>query len=166
MIEQLVDSGSVEDYTRTWWDVRPHPRFGTVEVRVMDAVTRVDDAIALAAYVQALVHHYAEAPARRCHPVVAEENKWRAARWGLDGQLIDFGKKSEVPMRALALELVSFVDDVVDELGSREHVNYVHTILKDGTSADRQLKVYRETGDLTRVVQHVVHETRPATMRV
>jgi len=95
-----------------------------------------------------------------------EENKWRAARWGLDGQLIDFGKKSEVPMRALALELVSFVDDVVDELGSREHVNYVHTILKDGTSADRQLKVYRETGDLTRVVQHVVHETRPATMRV
>jgi len=84
VIEQLVDSGSLEDYTRTWWDVRPHPRFGTVEVRVMDAVTRVDDAIALAAYVQALVHHYAGAPAARCHPVLAEENKWRAARYGLD----------------------------------------------------------------------------------
>ena len=77
-----------------------------------------------------------------------EENKWRAARWGIDGQLIDFGKKAEVPMRDLALELLDFVDDVVDELGSREHVNYVHTILRDGTSADRQLTVYRETGDL------------------
>ena len=79
-----------------------------------------------------------------------EENKWRAARWGLDGKLIDFGKRAEVPMRELALELLEFVDDVVDELESREAVEYVHTVLREGTSADRQLAVYRETGDLRR----------------
>ena len=89
-----------------------------------------------------------------------EENKWRAARWGLDGKLIDFGKRAEVPMRDLALELLEFIDDVVDELGSREAVEYVHTVLREGTSADRQLAVYRETGDLKAVVQHIVEETR------
>ena len=89
-----------------------------------------------------------------------EENKWRAARWGLDGKLIDFGKRAEVPMRELALELLEFVDDVVDELGSREAVNYVHTILAEGTSADRQLAVYQRTGDLKAVVRHLVQETR------
>ena len=95
-----------------------------------------------------------------------EENKWRAARWGLDGRLIDFGKKAEVPMRDLALELLAFVDDVVDELGSREHAAVRAHHPDEGTSADRQLRVYRETNDLKAVVQHVVHETRPATMRV
>ena len=84
----------------------------------------------------------------------------------MDGRLIDFGKKAEVPMRDLALELLGFIDDVVDELGSREHVNYVHTILENGTSADRQLRVYRETTFLMAVVQHVVPEPRPAAMRV
>jgi carboxylate-amine ligase len=95
-----------------------------------------------------------------------DENKWRAARWGLDGRLIDFGKKAEVPMRALALELLGFVDDVVDDLGSRQYLEYIHTILEEGTSADRQLRVYRETGDLKAVVAHVARETRPAAMRV
>jgi len=89
-----------------------------------------------------------------------EENKWRAARWGLDGKLIDFGKRAEVPMRALAVELLEFIDDVLDELGSREAVNYVHTVLAEGTSADRQLAVYRRTGDFKAVVQHLVRETR------
>jgi carboxylate-amine ligase len=89
-----------------------------------------------------------------------EENKWRAARWGLDGKLIDFGKRAEVPMRELALELIDFLDDVVDELGSREAINYIHTVLAEGTSADRQLAVFRKTGDLKAVVQHIVQETR------
>ena len=94
-----------------------------------------------------------------------EENKWRAARWGIDGKLIDFGKRAEVPMRELALELLEFVDDVVDELGSREAVEYVHTVLREGTSADRQLAVYRETGDLRAVVRHIVDETRAGVDR-
>jgi carboxylate-amine ligase len=88
-----------------------------------------------------------------------EENKWRAARWGLDGKLIDFGKRAEVPMRELAVELLEFLGDVPDELGSREAVDYVHTVLAEGTSADRQLAVYRQTGDLKAVVQHLVNET-------
>ena len=89
-----------------------------------------------------------------------EENKWRAARYGIDGRLIDFGKRQEVPMRELALELLEFVDDVVDELGSRKALSYVHTILKEGTSADRQLAVYKDTGDLRAVVQWLIDETR------
>src|SRR6266566_937587 len=89
-----------------------------------------------------------------------EENKWRAARCGIDGKLIDFGKEAEVDMRRLIPELLELVDDVVDDLGSRSAVEYVHTILKEGTSADRQLRVYRETGDLKAVVRHLVAETR------
>ncbi|PYT77007.1 MAG: carboxylate-amine ligase, partial [Acidobacteria bacterium] len=89
-----------------------------------------------------------------------EENKWRAARYGVDGKLIDFGKEAEVDMRRLVPELLALVDDVVDELGSRSAVEYVHTILKEGTSADRQLRVYRETGDPKAVVRHLVAETR------
>jgi carboxylate-amine ligase len=92
--------------------------------------------------------------------VLIEENKWRAARWGLDGQLIDFGRRVEVPMRDLAIELLEFVDDVVDDLGSREATSYVRTILRDGTSADQQLRVFRETGDLRAVVRFLVEETR------
>jgi glutamate---cysteine ligase / carboxylate-amine ligase len=135
---------------------------------VCDVPTRVEETIAIAALVQAIVvklHKlYTKNMGFRLYRrALIEENKWRAARWGLDGRLIDFGKKAEVPMRDLALELLEFVDDVVDELGSREHLRYVHTILSDGTSADRQLRVYRETNDLKAVVAHVVHETRPAS---
>src|SRR6185503_15069128 len=170
-VNLLIDLHCIDDGKKIWWDIRPHPTFGTLEFRVCDVPTRVEETVAIAALVQAIVVKlyklYRQNMGFRLYRrALIEENKWRAARWGLDGQLIDFGKKAEVPMRDLALELVAFVDDVVDELGSREHVNNVHTILKEGTSADRQLKVYRETGDLKRVVEHVVHETRPATMRV
>jgi carboxylate-amine ligase len=97
---------------------------------------------------------------RRYHRALIEENKWRAARWGIDGKLIDFGKRREVPMRELAIELLEFVDDVVDDLGSRREVEYVKNILADGTSAERQVDVYRHTGDLRAVVQSIVEETR------
>ena len=88
------------------------------------------------------------------------ENKWRAVRYGTDGQLIDFGKQEEVPFRFLAQELLELVDDVVDELGSRREVEYVEKILKDGTSADRQREVFRKTGSLEAVVDHLVEETK------
>jgi carboxylate-amine ligase len=88
-----------------------------------------------------------------------EENKWRAARYGLDGNLIDFGKREEVPLRKLIVELLEFIDDVVDDLGSREEINYVHKILEHGTSADRQLRVYHQTGDLKAVVDLLMKET-------
>jgi carboxylate-amine ligase len=92
-----------------------------------------------------------------------EENKWRAARYGIEGKLIDFGKETEVPMRQLVPELLELVDDVVDDLGSRSAVEYVNTIMSEGTSADRQLRVFKETGDLKAVVQHLVAETRGAS---
>jgi glutamate---cysteine ligase / carboxylate-amine ligase len=104
---------------------------------------------------------YARNMSFRLYPKpLIEENKWRAARWGIDGKLIDFGKRAEVPMRELALELLEFIDDVVDDLQSREAVEYVHTVLAEGTSAERQLAVFRETGDLQAVVRHIVEETR------
>jgi carboxylate-amine ligase len=87
------------------------------------------------------------------------ENKWRAARYGLDGKLIDFGKQKEVPARDLVREYLDFVDDVVDELDSREELNYIHEILERGSGADRQLRVFQETGDLKRVVDYIIEET-------
>jgi carboxylate-amine ligase len=164
-VNLLVDLHCIDNGKKIWWDLRPHPTFGTLEFRVCDVPTRVEETIAIAAIVQAVVvklHRlYTKNMGFRLYRrTLIEENKWRAARWGLDGKLIDFGKRAEVPMRDLALELLEFVDDVVDELNSRREVEYLRTILRDGTSADRQLRVYKETGDLKKVVQHVVQETR------
>jgi carboxylate-amine ligase len=163
----LVELHCMDDAKKIWWDIRPHPTFGTLEFRICDVPTRVEDTLALAALAQAIIFKLYKLYSRNMgfrlyRRALIDENKWRAARYGLDGLLIDFGKRVEVPMRALALELLEFIDDVVDELGSRRHVEHVHAILRDGTSADRQLRVYRETGDLTAVVRHVVSETRPA----
>lgn len=166
-VKLLVDLHCIDDGKKIWWDVRPHPVFGTLEFRVCDVPTRVDETIALAALTQAIVvklyRLYEKNMGFRLYRrALIEENKWRAARWGLDGKLIDFGKRTELPMRDLAIELIEFVDDVVDELGSREEVAYVKTILRDGTSADRQLRVYRETLDFKAVVKHIVEETNPS----
>lgn len=134
------------------------------EFRVCDAATRVEETLCLAALIQAICAKLLKLRGRNLGfrkyiPNLIQENKWRAVRHGIDGKLIDFGKEEEVPMRGLALELLEFVDDVVDELGSRAAVSYVHTILRDGTSADRQFRVYRETGHLHAVVDHVASET-------
>jgi carboxylate-amine ligase len=168
-INLLVELHCIDNGKKIWWDLRPHPTFGTLEFRICDVPTRVEETICLAALMQAVVvklHRlYTKNMGFRLYRrTLIEENKWRAARWGIDGNLIDFGKRAEVPMRDLALELVEFIDDVVDELGSRADVNYIHTILRDGTSADRQLRVFRETGNLAAVTQHVVQETRQSVV--
>src|ERR1700729_1056251 len=155
-----IDSGQ-----KIWWDVRPHPPFGTLEFRMCDVTTKVEEAVAIAALTQAIVvklHrlYTGNMSFRLYRRALIEENKWRAARYGIEGKLIDFGKEAEVPMRELATELLEFVDVVVDDLGSRSAVEYVHTILREGTSAERQLRVYQETGDLKAVVRHLVEETR------
>src|SRR5256712_9026477 len=164
-VKLLVDLHCIDNGKKIWWDVRPHPTFGTLEFRVCDIPTRIEETIAIAALIQAIIvklHHlYTQNMGFRLYRrALIEENKWRAARWGIDGKLIDFGKRIEVPMRDLAVELLEFVDDVVDELGSRSAVNYDHAILREGTSAERQLRVYKETGDLKAVVRQVVAETR------
>lgn len=163
-VNLLVKTGCIDNGKKIWWDVRPHPFFPTLEFRVCDIPTRVDETIAIAALFQAvtakLYKLYRQNMSFRLYRrALIEENKWRAARYGLDGKLIDFGKRQEVDTRALIHELLEFVDDVVDELGSREELNYVYKILENGTSADRQLRVYQETGDLRAVVDMLLKET-------
>jgi len=160
----LLKTNSIEDGKKIWWDLRPHHLYPTLEFRVCDAATRVDETICIAALVQAVCAKLIRLRRgnlgfRKYMPGLIAENKWRAMRHGVDGRLIDFGKQAEVPMRDLALELLEFIDDVVDDLGSRADVEHVHTILSEGTSADRQLRVFRETGDLRAVVDHVAAET-------
>jgi carboxylate-amine ligase len=138
---------------------------------------RADETIALAALIQATVAklyklYSANQGFRLYRRALIMENKWRASRYGMDGKLIDFGKQTEVPARDLILEYLEFVDDVVDELDSRQELNYIHTMLETGSGADRQLRVYQETGDLKKVVDYIIEETEtgladeePATER-
>ena len=163
-VDTLVDLHCIDNGKKVWWDLRPHPVFGTLEFRICDVPTSPQVTVALAALAQALVVKLyrlrrSNLGFRIYSRAFVEENKWRAARYGINGNLIDFGKREEVPMRDLTLELLEFVDDVVDELGSRRALSYVHTILEEGTSADRQLAVYRQTGDLRAVVRWLVDET-------
>jgi carboxylate-amine ligase len=169
-VNLLVDLHSIDNGKKIWWDLRPHPTFGTLEFRVCDVPTAPRHSIAIAAVAQAIVVKLyrlrrSNLGFRVYRRALIEENKWRAARWGIDGKLIDFGKRIEVPMRDLALELLAFVDDVLDDLDSRREAEYVKQILTDGTSAERQLQVYRETGDLRAVVRFLVDETRATVER-
>ena len=168
-VNLLIRTNCIDNPKKIWWDVRPHPQFGTLEFRMFDVATRVEEAVSIAALTQAIVvklHRlYTKNISWRLYRrALIEENKWRAARYGIEGKFIDFGKEAEVPMRELIPELLEFVEDVVDELGSRSAVDYVHTIMNKGTSAERQLKVYEQTGDLKEVVRHLVAETRGGVM--
>jgi glutamate---cysteine ligase / carboxylate-amine ligase len=136
---------------------------------MFDTATRVEEAVAIAALTQAIIvklHRlYTGNQSWRIYRrALIDENKWRASRYGIEGKLIDLGREAEVPMRELMLELLGLVDDVVDELGSRSAIDYIHTILNEGTSAERQLRVYQQTGDLKAVVRHLVAETRASVM--
>jgi carboxylate-amine ligase len=163
-VDLLVQTHCIDNAKKIWWDIRPHPHFPTLEFRVCDIPMRLDETIAIAALIQATVAklyklHEANQGFRLYRRALIMENKWRAARYGLDGKLIDFGKRIEVPMRDLVEEYLAFVDDVVDELGSREEVEGIRKIVAMGSGADRQLKVFKETGDLTKVVDYIVQET-------
>ncbi|HUD73359.1 MAG TPA: carboxylate-amine ligase [Dongiaceae bacterium] len=163
-VDLLVKTRCVIDGRQIWWDVRPHVLYPTLEYRICDIPMRAEETLAIAALFQAITAklwklgsgNLTFRPYRRA---LIMENKWRAARWGLGGRLIDFGKEEEVEVRSLVGELLEFVDDVVDELGSRDAIAYVTTILERGTGADRQLAVYRDTGDLKKVMDYVVEET-------
>ena len=165
LLEALVATKSVPNGSKIWWDSRPHHAFPTLEFRVCDVCTRVEEAVSIAAILQAIVCKIwklrRDNLTFRVYPsAMIEENKWRAVRFGLDGNLIDFGKTKELPSRELITELLHwFVDDVVDELGSRKEIDYAFQIMRHGTSADRQLAVYQQTGDLRAVVDHLVAET-------
>ena len=163
-VELLVKTGCINDGKKIWWDCRPHPYFPTLEFRICDIPTRVDDTIAIAALFQAIVAKLTKLLEKNLgfrlyRRMLIQENKWRAVRYGLDGKMIDFGKQKEVPTRDLVRELLDFVDDVLDDLGSRKEVEHIHTILERGTSADEQLRVYNETNDLKAVVDRLMELT-------
>jgi carboxylate-amine ligase len=165
LLGSLVKTNCVPDGSKIWWDARPHHAYPTLEFRVCDVCTRVEEAVCIAAILQAIVAKIwklrRDNLTFRVYPsAMIEENKWRAVRFGLDGKLIDFGKQQELPARELIAEMLQwFVDDVVDELGSRREVEYAFEIMRHGTSADRQLEVFKQTGDLRRVVDRVIAET-------
>lgn len=163
-VDLLIQTNCIDNAKKIWWDIRPHPFFPTLEFRICDVPMRLDETVAIVALIQATVAklhrlYQANQSYRIYGRSLIMENKWRASRYGLDGNLIDFGKKQEVPLRDLMEEYLAFVDDVVDELDCREEINYVREILKMGSGADRQLKVFAETGDLTKVVDYIIQET-------
>jgi carboxylate-amine ligase len=163
-INLLVKTNCIDDAKKIWWDIRAHPVFNTLEFRICDIPMRVDETIALAAIMQAVVaklHKLIKQNLgfRLYRRALIAENKWRAARYGIEGKLIDFGKKEEVPYASLMKELLEFVDDVVDELGSREELKYVYKILEMGTGADRQLSIWEQSYDTKSVVDYIIEET-------
>ncbi len=163
-VDLLVKTGCINDGRKIWWDLRPHPIFPTLEFRICDIPTRVDDTVAIAALFQAIVAKLTKLIEKNLgfrlyRRMLIQENKWRAVRWGIEGKMIDFGKQKEVPTRDLILELLDFVDDVVDELDSRKEIEHIHTILERKTSAEEQLSVFAETKDLTLVVDRLIEMT-------
>ena len=163
-LKLLVKTGCIDNAKKIWWDIRVHPFFDTLEFRICDAQMRVDETLALTALCQALVAKLykmmkGNTTFRNYRSRLINENRWRASRYGIDGKLIDFGKQAEVPTRALIGELLEFVDEVVDDLGSRKDINYINHILKVGTGADRQIEVFKRTGDIKKVVDYIVDET-------
>ena len=163
-VDTLVKTKCIDEPTKIWWDVRLHPKFPTLEFRVCDCMTKIDDVIAVAALLQALVGKLIQLRKenitwRIYRRELIAENKWRAVRDGIEGELIDFGKEESVPLRFLMGELIEFVDDVAAQLGTQKEIAHIHTILKRGTSADKQLDVYRKTNSLESVVDMLIEDT-------
>ncbi len=163
-VDLLVKTGCMDNAKKIWWDVRAHPFFDTVEVRVCDMTTRLDDTVAITALIQALMGklyllYRRNLGFREYRRELIEENKWRAVRYGLDGSLIDFGKMEQVPVRALIGELLDFCEETSEIFGSQHELERIRTILKEGTSADRQLKVFAKTQSYEAVVDDLIEQS-------
>lgn len=164
-VDTLIRTGCIDNGKKIWWDIRPHPFFSTVEFRICDMPATFEDTIALTALCQALVakltwlHHRGMNVPTVPRPLL-EENKWRAMRYGLDGEVLDFTRNRRLPMRESIREMLDFVDDVLDDLGSRREIDYLRDLLEDerGTGADRQIAVYRRTGSIREVVQYLMEQ--------
>ncbi|MGB8344605.1 MAG: carboxylate-amine ligase [Ktedonobacteraceae bacterium] len=170
LVDTLVATKTIPDGSKIWWDARPNWSYPTLEFRICDVCTRVDEAICIAAILQAIIAKLWKLRRdnmtfRVYESELIEENKWRAVRYGLDGKLIDLGKQQELPARELIRELIEwFIGDVIDELGSRQEVEYAYRILEEGSSADRQLATYQRTGDFKAVVDQLIRETREGVL--
>ncbi len=156
----LIKTNCIDNAKKIWWDLRVHPFFNTVEFRICDVPMTVNETIAIAALFQAICAKLYKLRHQNLNFIMYQralitENKWRAGRYGIDGSLIDFGKEAEVNTRLLIYELLDFVDDVVDELGSRHMINHITKMMENGTGADRQLAVYEKTNNLVSVADYI-----------
>ncbi|MFH1194704.1 MAG: carboxylate-amine ligase [bacterium] len=163
-VNMLVKTKCIEDATKIWWDIRPHPKYPTLEFRVCDIPLLWEETVALAALIQAVTAKLYKLIRqnlgfRLYRRALINENKWRASRYGVEGKMIDFGKQEEVETKSLIYELLDFVDDVLDELDSREEIAFVHKMLEMGTGARRQLMVFEQSNDLKKVVDYIVEQT-------
>jgi carboxylate-amine ligase len=163
-VKLLVKTGCIDNAKKIWWDLRVHPVFDTVEFRICEIPMLLDETLAIAAVFQALCAKLCKLKQQNLEFIhyrraLIAENKWRASRYGLDGTLIDFGKQSEVPTKELILELLDFIDDVVDDLGSRDDINYITKMMEQGTGADRQLKVFYENKNMIELVDFITDST-------
>ncbi len=169
VVNQLEKTGCIQDSTHIWWDIRLHPRLGTVEIRICDAVTRLDDVIAITAYCQALVKHYAELVDRgeevpTFHRILTTENKWLAARYGLSAPVMDLhtGRRNRMPVAALIRRTMRNLAPHAQELGSEQELAGLEEILRRGNGADRQLQVYNANRDVVEVTREIAEETEVA----
>src|SRR6266487_340482 len=163
-LKLLVATNCIDNAKKIWWDIRVHPFFDTIEFRICDAQSRVDDTIAVAALMQAIVFKLQKLRRDnvtfRSYPKrLLDENRWRAGRYGLDGKLIDFGRKREMEERELLHEMLPFLAEEVEELGNQREIEHIERVIREGTGADRQLAVWERTQDMKAVVDHIVAET-------
>jgi carboxylate-amine ligase len=159
-IQLLIKTNCISDAKKIWWDLRVHPIYNTIEFRICDVAMTMQETITIAAIFQAICAKIYSLRRQNINFInyqraLINENKWRASRYGIEGKLIDFGKEKEIPTQDLIIELLEFIDGVIDELGSRHHVDKVHDIFKNGTGADRQLAIFKETGSLIDVVKYI-----------
>ncbi|MFZ4797182.1 MAG: carboxylate-amine ligase [Bacteroidia bacterium] len=167
-IKLLVKTGCIDNAKKIWWDLRVHPFFDTVEFRVCDIPMLLEETLAIAAIFQALCAKLYKLRSHNLNFIIYKrallnENKWRASRYGIDGKMIDFGKECEIETKLLIHELLDFIDDVVDDLGSRNEINYVLKMLENGTGADRQLAVFNQNQNLNDVVDFIAKQTLVGT---
>jgi carboxylate-amine ligase len=159
-VKLLIKTNCIDNAKKIWWDLRVHPFFNTVEFRICDVPMTVDETITIASLFQAVCARIYMLRSKNLNFIqyprpLINENKWRASRYGIDGYLIDFGKEEEVNTRALIYELLDFLDPVLDHLGSRHRIAYVHKMLEQGTGADRQLAIYEKEKNLLSVVEYI-----------
>jgi glutamate---cysteine ligase / carboxylate-amine ligase len=166
VIGYLEHTGCIADYTHIWWDIRPHPKLGTVEIRICDGVTRVEDAVAIAAFCQALVKHYCElfdenGEVPNFHRVLTTENKWLSVRYGLEAPVMDLatGRRNRVPVARLIRRRLKELEPHARELGSERELEGVLEILRRGNGADRQLRVYNANRDIVEVAREIADAT-------
>ncbi len=166
VVGQLERSGCIADYTHIWWDIRLHPRLGTVEIRICDAVTRVEDAVAIAAYCQALVKLLSERfdageEIPSYHRILTTENKWLAARYGLEAPVMDLasGRRNRVPVARIVRRTLAEIEPHARELGSERELEGILDILARGNSADRQLRIFNSNRDIVEVAREIAEAT-------